>query len=95
MKSDVHEMETSNHSQTHALKRHTSRQKEWIPWQGRIRDPELQMTLNASTTHQFQHAVVASTILHVQEDVFVALAVPAAPDGTAVFQDRLPRRTPQ
>ena len=55
----------------------------------------LQMTLNASVTHQFQHAVVASTILHVQEDVFVALAVPAAPDGTAVFQDRLLRRAPQ
>ena len=40
--------------------------------------PVLQMTLNASTTHQFQHAVVTSTILHVQEDVLVALAVPAA-----------------
>ena len=42
MKSDVHEMETSNHSQTHAYpkERDTStRQKERIPWQGRIRDP--------------------------------------------------------
>ena len=67
----------------------------------------LQMALNASTTHQFQHAVVAitalqirhaviaSTILHVQQDVVVALAVPATSDETAVFQDRLLRRAPQ
>ena len=57
--------------------------------------PVLQMALNASTTHQFQHAVVASTILHVQQGVLVALAVLAAPHGTAVFQDRLLRRAPQ